>query len=176
MTDADAIVVWQANYTPFGQADIVVENVTNNIRFPGQYYDQESGLHYNWHRYYDNDTGRYITSDPLGLDGGINTYGYAYQNPIMNYDPDGRLVWLVIPGICAAGGCEALVLALGGTIWWGMENSDFDSNGQFMAGLQKTRNSVSHGRENEIISGFPGGGCDGLEAAIRDLNNKMEKG
>jgi RHS repeat-associated protein len=62
----------------------------NNHRFPGQYYDSETGLHYNLMRYYSPQTGRYITSDPTGLDGGLNTYGYAYQNPIMYYDPNGE--------------------------------------------------------------------------------------
>ena len=89
MTDTSATVVWQANYTPFGQADIVVETVTNNIRFPGQYYDQESELHYNYFRDYDPELGRYIQSDPIGLAGGINTYGYVGGNPVMSIDPYG---------------------------------------------------------------------------------------
>ena len=93
MTDISAAVVWQANYTPFGEADIVVEAVTNNIRFPGQYYDQESGLHYNYFRDYDPELGRYIQSDPIGLAGGINTYGYVGGNPLTYTDPLGLARW-----------------------------------------------------------------------------------
>ncbi|MCG7542768.1 RHS domain-containing protein [Pseudoalteromonas sp. MM17-2] len=92
LTDNTASIVWKANYTPFGETDITIETVTNNLRFAGQYYDEESGLHYNYFRDYDPELGRYIQSDPIGLAGGINTYGYAYQNPVMNIDPTGLLV------------------------------------------------------------------------------------
>ncbi|MDO9160954.1 MAG: RHS repeat-associated core domain-containing protein, partial [Methylococcaceae bacterium] len=62
-----------------------------NLRFPGQYYDQETSLHYNYFRDYDPSTGRYIASDPIGLKGGLNTYIYANNNPINLIDPDGRI-------------------------------------------------------------------------------------
>lgn len=74
---------------------------TINLRFPGQYYDKESGLHYNHHRYYDPKLGRYVSSDPIGVAGGRNTYGYANQNPLSNIDPDGlqmRIPQSTIPG------------------------------------------------------------------------------
>jgi len=61
----------------------------NNIRFPGQYYDSETGLHYNYFRYYDPSTGRYITSDPIGIEGGTNSYQYSEANPLQFTDPFG---------------------------------------------------------------------------------------
>jgi len=83
-------VLWQWQGNAFGDtqptgssADLI------NLRFPGQYYDDESGLYYNWNRYYDPRTGRYITSDPIGLDGGLNTYGYVGGNPGRHTDPTG---------------------------------------------------------------------------------------
>ena len=74
LTDGAGQVVWSASYRPFGEASIRAGYVTQNLRFPGQYYDEESGLHYNYQRYYDPGTGRYLTSDPIGLQGGLNTY------------------------------------------------------------------------------------------------------
>lgn len=59
------------------------------MRFPGQYYDQETGLHYNDQRYYDLGTGRYSTSDPIGLEAELNTCLYANANPVKFTDPFG---------------------------------------------------------------------------------------
>ncbi len=89
ITDENQIIVWQAEYDPFGKATVTTETITNNIRFPGQYFDQETGLHYNYYRYYDPQTGRYIISDPIGLQGGLNTYAYVRGNPLSYSDPYG---------------------------------------------------------------------------------------
>ncbi|WP_238115724.1 RHS repeat domain-containing protein, partial [Vibrio cincinnatiensis] len=81
-------VVWQAHYETWGEAKIAIERVVNPLRFQGQYYDDETGLHYNLARYYDPRTGRFIQPDPIGLLGGLNHYQYA-PNPVMWVDPHG---------------------------------------------------------------------------------------
>ena len=91
MVDESGSVVWAAAYAPFGEARVYADEITNNLRFPGQYYDVETGLHYNWHRYYDPGTGRYLTPDPIGLAGGINPYVYVQNNPINLTDPLGLM-------------------------------------------------------------------------------------
>jgi RHS repeat-associated protein len=89
MTNGSGGVVWAADYLPFGQADVTVETVGNDLRFAGQYYDQETGLHYNYHRYYDPKLGRYLRADPIGPDDGINLYAYAPNSPINYIDQSG---------------------------------------------------------------------------------------
>lgn len=59
--------------------------------YSGQYYDEETGLHYNWHRYFDPKTGRYLTPDPIGLRGGINLFVYTKNNPVNLIDPLGLI-------------------------------------------------------------------------------------
>ena len=83
---------WHAHYTPFGQANIVEAQSTQPLRFPGQYFDEETELHYNYFRSYDPKTGRYIQSDPIGLDGGLNTYGYVGGNPLLFIDQYGLMI------------------------------------------------------------------------------------
>jgi len=92
LTSVSGAVVWKAVYNVFGEAYVdPASTVTNNFRFPGQYYDEETGLHYNHHRYYDPSIGRYLTPDPVGLDGGINPFVYVENNPIRWIDPLGLM-------------------------------------------------------------------------------------
>lgn len=89
LSDSNQAIVWKGEYDPFGQVTETVATVEQNLRFPGQYFDAETGLHYNYFRTYDPATGRYTQSDPIGLNGGINTYGYTGGNPISYSDPSG---------------------------------------------------------------------------------------
>jgi len=63
------------------------------LRFPGQIYDSQAGLSQNWHRDYDPVTGRYVESDPIGLNGGINTYAYISSRPTAAVDPTGLFLF-----------------------------------------------------------------------------------
>ncbi|MBJ2211967.1 RHS domain-containing protein [Pseudomonas carnis] len=89
LTSPEGEIIWSAHYRAFGQiARLDVGNIDNPLRFQGQYFDAESGLHYNRHRYYNPDIGRYLTPDPVRLAGGINGYRYV-PNPTGWVDPLG---------------------------------------------------------------------------------------
>ncbi|RMR08548.1 Rh [Pseudomonas syringae pv. helianthi] len=89
MTDAEGQIVWQAKYRAWGAVEkLVVNEVEQNLRFQGQYFDAETGLHYNTFRYYDPEIGRFTTQDPIGLAGGLNFYTYG-PNPLTYIDPWG---------------------------------------------------------------------------------------
>ena len=90
--EANSFTVWSADDRPWETAPQSVY-VDVNLRFPGQYYDSESGLYYNYFRYYDPLSGRYISSDPIGLAGGINRFVYANSNPSGFIDPFGLNVY-----------------------------------------------------------------------------------
>ncbi|AVF37072.1 RHS repeat-associated core domain-containing protein [Rahnella sikkimica] len=84
-------VEWSAVMDVWGNAVDIFNpyKLRQSIRMQGQHYDEESGLHYNRHRYYDPMQGRYITQDPIGLRGGWNLYGYGFNKPNKYIDPRG---------------------------------------------------------------------------------------
>ncbi len=82
----NGLVVWSGRYGGYGRCYVGIQSIRNNLRYPGQYYDEETGLYYNFHRYYDPTTGRYLTPDPMK--DGINPYIYAMNN-IIFIDPYG---------------------------------------------------------------------------------------
>ncbi len=96
MTDQAASLVWDKVQRPFGETFSVSGAASspwgNPKRFPGQLHDPETGFHYNYFRDYDPTTGRYLQSDPIGLDGGLNTYAYVSGNPVRWGDPLGLYV------------------------------------------------------------------------------------
>jgi RHS repeat-associated protein len=114
LTQADGQAAWQWAYSAYGDeaptlgAKRFTNETTNpttgatniapvrfNLRYPGQYFDAESGLHYNYFRSYDPRTGRYTQADPIGLSGGWNRFSYVDGNPLNRFDPDG-LRWVCI--------------------------------------------------------------------------------
>jgi RHS repeat-associated protein len=90
-TDVNDAINWQATYQPYGATQTLTQSgptgaVLNNIRFPGQFFDHESGFQYNMTRDYLPGLGRYLEADPSGLGGGLNTYAYANDNPLKYTD------------------------------------------------------------------------------------------
>jgi RHS repeat-associated protein len=90
MTDSTKATVWQANYKPWGEPVTISGTKANNLRFPGQYFQIETGFAYNWHRHYDPTTGRYTQPDPLRFVDGPSVYAYAKSSPLEFTDPTGE--------------------------------------------------------------------------------------
>lgn len=85
--DGGGAITTTLRMNAFGETRLQGQSLSN--RFPGQYFDAETGLHYNYFRDYEPGTGRYSESDPIGLNGGVNTYAYVESNPLQYVDVKG---------------------------------------------------------------------------------------
>jgi RHS repeat-associated protein len=116
LTDYSGEIVWSAQYDAYGKVAALTlasdDYLDQPLRFQGQYFDAESGLHYNRHRYYDPRVGRYLTPDPVKLAGGLNQYQYT-PNPTGWVDPLG-LACITCPGPGTADGPFSEIVPGGG--------------------------------------------------------------
>ncbi|EBX5220057.1 type IV secretion protein Rhs, partial [Salmonella enterica subsp. enterica serovar Weltevreden] len=151
----DNTVAWRGEYDEWGNlsGEENPAHLEQVIRLPGQQYDEESGLYYNRHRYYNPGQGRYITQDPIGLRGGWNLYNYPL-NPVSEIDPLGLSMWDdAKSGSCTDGFCNALSFIIG--------PSKFDSEEDAALDALKNINNQS------ICSGTEYGGL-----ICKDVKNK----
>jgi RHS repeat-associated protein len=151
---------WGADYLAFGEAKLDGGNIVNfNLRFPGQYFDAETGLHYNMHRYYDPASGRYISSDPIGQSDHTNPYQYAQNGPTNDIDPLGlysSMEFLIDASNFSSG--------FGNTISFGLTGRINDATGASSV-VDQCSGLYSAGEWTGIAWGFAAGGAGGLRAA-----------
>ena len=118
VTDQSAEIVWRASYRSFGRALISTASIRQPFRLPGQYHDEETGLHYALARYYDPDRGRFLSPDPMRRPGAsLNYYTYCDGDPLNRVDPTGEIS-LTIGTVL---GAIAIGIALGAAIGAGVE-------------------------------------------------------
>jgi RHS repeat-associated protein len=180
ITDQNGNVVWQwGPDEPFGDTVPVQTSIVFNLRFPGQYYDQETGTHYNWFRDYDPTTGRYVESDPIGLFGGsYSTYSYVGGNPFSRTDPAGlygppQHMGITYDAMRAEGASvsQALDVAFGAAAWdflpsydESQDPSNANAHGMAMPG-QSSADAIAGW--NKVIDDNIGGCTQiGLERAL----------
>jgi RHS repeat-associated protein len=157
MTDASMNLVWDGVFDPFGNATSIAGSATMNLRFPGQYFDAETGLAQNWNRDYDSTIGRYVESDPIGFLGGINTYAYVDGNPLRRTDRDGKgllgcIVGGTIGGLIGGGG-GTLIEPGGGTVIGGVggaeEGCDIGSGAETALQLMQMASTFARNRAGD---------------------------
>jgi len=171
-TDATGTKVWEASYLPFGGVHVST-GANSELRFPGQWFQSESGLHQNWMRDYDPTTGRYLQADPLGLVDGPSVYGYALQNPGRYIDPRGEQVGVYdgtggvslpgdIPG--AGSGTGGVAVGVGGRLISGV-----------IAGIiYPSTMADGEARSSAPTSGWCGDPCQDLENKVNELKTRSK--
>ena len=166
--------VWSATYDAFGNATIdAAYTIVNNLRNPGQYYDAETNLHYNWMRYYDPKSGRYWTSDPIGLYGGINLYVYGYSNSMMFYDPYGLFGMADMPTIPQ--GVVDFSAGFGDTLSFGITNQIRNLMGTNIA-VDKCSSAYGYGEASGVGLSLAFGAAHLGRGGLNQMNGNLGLG
>lgn len=174
LTDSSGQIVWKGRAEAFGKTTVEAgSTVSNNLRFPGQYFDAETGMHYNYFRDYEPTIGRYLQSDPIGLAGGINGYAYASGNGLRFLDYTGlnsRVCCRDLPvvGLLGYKHCYIETIGSGGRETWGLMGgaASLWFDGQPMPGCGQ----VAHN------NGFDIGGPCGAWSPCDDCVKKVAAG
>jgi RHS repeat-associated protein len=175
LTNYGGEIVWSARYTAYGKVSQIThgggEQLEQPLRFQGQYFDAESGLHYNRHRYYHPDTGRYLTPDPVKLAGGLNAYRYT-PNPTGWVDPLG------LSGKCPGAnkpGCSAPDGIAGVKVDEGEPALPKMSVEQRRARIDELAEENAYRRLDEIERATPGGHFLEKHGAQTTLQSQLER-
>lgn len=178
-----ATVLWRWEGDQFGDV-LPNEDVDGNgipftmpIRHAGQYFDSEVGVFYNYFRDYDPATGRYLQSDPIGLQGGLNTYGYVGGNVTGAVDPTGEVAFLAIPFL--AGGATTGTAATGAVVTGTAASGGFWATGALIGGALLMSGDTPASQDNNTASesrsipmpNRPNCGCTCICRADANLND-----
>jgi RHS repeat-associated protein len=171
LTNGSQTVVWSATYKAFGNTQSTAGSIVQNLRLPGQYYDTETGYHNNGFRVYDPSTTRNVSSDPIGLAGGINTYQYVRGNPFKNTDPMGLMTGIADPVTEAQTPCLAPLTNPTATnspatnpLAWLDPQTTYDGVAQIAAGI---------GYANAAVGDEPGAIIAFSFAAMMEIQNSF---
>ena len=170
LTDATGQVVWKAKAESFGKTTVdAASTITNNLRFPGQYFDPETGWHYNYFRDYEPEVGRYLQSDPIGLEGGMNRQVYARGNRLALVDFTGlqsRVCCRDLPmvGLMGYKHCYIETIGKNGRETWGLMGGamSYWFDGQQMPGCGQVA------RDNLFDRGGPCGDWSPCDNCVRN--------
>jgi RHS repeat-associated protein len=179
-SDAAATLLWSWNSDPFGTT-VASGSIEYNLRFPGQYFDAETGLHYNYFRDYAASEGRYIESDPLGLDAGEDTYAYAFATPVSSFDSLGliRLNVRYNPGwgksqrIAAAKKIKALNQACGKGL--AVVTKPIRSGKNVRDIFKKAGGAIGAGQDVDHILDLQLGGCGSCPTNLQGLDSSVNR-